>query len=333
MLQDEFEWIKSITPDSSYQKELVMGIGDDAALWSVNKEMDQVVCVDTMVEGVHFTKDTLSPYQVGYKALAVNLSDLGAMGAIPQFYLVSIAIAKDWNAEELSEVYKGMAVLASKYKTDLIGGDTVSTKGPLVLTVTVIGKVEKGKSLLRKNAKPGDSVFLTGVTGESAAGLQLLLKNTRHHHFSSDEKQLILQHQMPAPHIEQGRILASSGFRISLNDVSDGIASELNEIAEASQVALHIDENKIPVSRLLARYPKNEQLNFQLYGGEDYVLTGTVNQDQFEPLSKLFQQHSLKIFEIGKVGEAGNAAVYLHRNENESPEQITKQGFNHFRER
>lgn len=333
MLHDEFEWIKSITPDSFYQKELVMGIGDDAALWSVNKEMDQVVCVDTMVEGVHFTKDTLSPYQAGYKAFAVNLSDLGAMGAIPQFYLVSIAISKDWNEEELSEVYKGMADLALKYKTDLIGGDTVSTKGPLVLTVTVIGKVEKGKRLLRKNAKQGDSVFLTGVTGESAAGLQLLLKSTRHHHFSSDEQQMILQHQMPSPHIEQGRILASSGFRISLNDVSDGIASELNEIAEASQVTIHIDENKIPVSPLLARYPKNDQLKYQLYGGEDYVLTGTVAQDQFEPLSKLFQQYSLKIFEIGKVGEAGNAAVYLHRNENESPERIKKQGFNHFRER
>ncbi|MFE1246045.1 thiamine-phosphate kinase [Fictibacillus sp. NPDC058756] len=333
MLHDEFEWIKSITPNSSFQKELVTGIGDDAALWSVNKEMDQVVCVDTMVEGVHFTKDTLSPYQVGYKALAVNLSDLGAMGAIPQFYLVSIAISKDWNAEELGEVYKGMASLASKYKTDLIGGDTVSTKGPLVLTVTVIGKVEKGKRLLRKNAEPGDSVFLTGVTGESAAGLKLLLEKTRHHHFNSDEEQLILQHQMPAPHIEPGRILASSGFRISLNDVSDGIASELNEIAEASQVTIHIDENKIPVSPLLVRYPKNEQLKYQLFGGEDYVLTGTVAQDQFEQLSILFQQHSSEIFEIGKVGEAGNAAVYLYRNENESSERITKQGFNHFRER
>lgn len=333
MLHDEFEWITSITPDSAFQKELVMGIGDDAALWSVNEEMDQVVCVDTMVEGVHFTRDTLSPYQVGYKALAVNLSDLGAMGAIPQFYLVSIAIPNDWDERELSEVYKGMSNLATTYKTDLIGGDTVSTKGPLVLTVTVIGKVEKGKHLLRKNAQPGDSVFLTGITGESAAGLQLLLERTRHHHFNSDEEQLILQHQMPAPHIEQGRLLASSSFRTSLNDVSDGIASELNEIAEASQVTIHIDESKIPVSPLLATYPKNEQLKYQLFGGEDYVLTGTVAQDQFEPLSKLFKKQSLEIFEIGKVGEAGNAAVYLHRNENPSPELITKQGFNHFRER
>jgi thiamine-monophosphate kinase len=333
MLHDEFEWIKNITPDSSFQKELIAGIGDDAALWSVNEEMDQVVCVDTVVEGVHFTRDTLSPYQVGYKALAVNLSDLGAMGAIPQFYLVSIAIPKDWNEEELNEVYKGMTELASVYRTDLIGGDTVSTKGPLVLTVTVIGKVEKGKRLLRKNAKPGDCVFLTGVTGESAAGLQLLLEKTRHPSFNKNEEQLIKAHQMPAPHIDQGRILASSGFRISLNDVSDGIASELNEIAEASQVTIHIEEDKIPISPLLAKYPKNERVRHQLFGGEDYVLTGTVGADQFEQLRLLFRHHSLEIFEIGKVGEAGNAAVYLHRNEIESPELITKQGFNHFRER
>ncbi|MCM3719844.1 thiamine-phosphate kinase [Fictibacillus phosphorivorans] len=333
MLQDEFEWIKSITPNTSHQKELVMGIGDDAALWSVNNELDQVICVDTMVEGVHFIRDTLSPHQLGYKALAVNLSDLGAMGAIPQFYLVSIAISKDWNAVELNEIYKGMTELAARYKTDLIGGDTVSIKGPLVLTVTVIGKVEKGKRLLRSNAKPGDSVFLTGVTGESAAGLKLLLENTRHHSYSKNEKELILQHQMPAPHIEQGRLLASCSHRISLNDVSDGLASELNEIAESSQVSIHIEENKIPVSSRLASYPRNKQLDFQLYGGEDYVLTGTVAQDQFGSLREQFEQHSLKIFEIGKVGEAGKAAVYLHRDENESPEKITKQGFNHFRER
>jgi thiamine-monophosphate kinase len=333
MLRDEFEWIKSITPDSSFQKELITGIGDDAALWSVSEDMDQVVCVDTMVEGVHFTKETMSPYLAGYKALAVNLSDLGAMGAIPQFYLVSIAISKDWNVEELDEVYKGMADLAYKYKTDLVGGDTVSTKGPLVLTVTVIGKVEKGKRLLRKNAKPGDRVFLTGMTGESAAGLQLLLEKTRYHHFDSKEGQLVKQHQMPSPHIEQGRILALSGYRISLNDVSDGIASELNEIAEASGVMIHIEKDKIPASSLLAKLPRAEQLKHQLYGGEDYVLTGTVSQENFEELALLFKQSSLPFYEIGKVGEAGHSAVYLHSKEKETPELLTKQGFNHFRER
>lgn len=333
MLRDEFEWIKSITPASSFQKELVVGIGDDAALWTVDEGMDQVVCVDTMVEGVHFTRDTLSPYQIGHKALAVNLSDLGAMGAIPQFYLVSIAISKDWNEEVLQEVYKGMTDLANAYKTDLIGGDTVSTNGPLVLTVTVIGKVEKGKHLLRSNAKPNDVVFLTGATGDSAAGLSLLLEKKRHHVFNKEETPLIAQHQMPDPHIKQGRLLAQSGYRISLNDVSDGVASELNEIAEASNVAVHIDEDKIPFSAYLAQYPKNERLNHQLFGGEDYVLTGTIAKEDFKEIALIFKQHSLPLYEIGRVGEAGKAAVYLHRDHKREPELLTKKGFNHFRER
>ncbi|MBY6038591.1 thiamine-phosphate kinase [Fictibacillus nanhaiensis] len=332
-MHDEFEWIKSITPSSSFQKELIVGIGDDAALWSVDEKMEQVVCVDTMVEGVHFTKDTLSPYQIGHKALAVNLSDLGAMGAIPQFFLVSIAIPNEWSEQDLQEVYEGMKDLAKKYRTDLIGGDTVSTKGPLVLTVTIIGKVEKGTHLLRSHAKPDDIVFLTGVTGESAAGLHLLLEKTRHHSFSESEKRLVAQHQMPLPHIEQGRILSKSGFRISLNDVSDGIASELNEIAESSHVTIHIDEDKIPVSPFLEAFSIEERRNCQLYGGEDYVLTGTVSQQDYQALASLFKQQSLSLFVIGKVGEKENASVYLYHTNGRASNPLTKKGFNHFRER
>ncbi|KZE65657.1 thiamine monophosphate kinase [Fictibacillus phosphorivorans] len=331
-MKDEFDWIKSITPQHSFQKELVAGIGDDAALWSVNEHMDQVVCVDTMVEGVHFTRDTLSSYQVGFKALAVNISDVAAMGGIPQFYLVSIAISPDWNEEELKEIYEGMNELAKTHKMDLIGGDTVSTKGPLVLTVTVIGKVEKGRKLLRSYAKPDDIVFLTGTTGESAAGLDLLLLKTRHAVFTDNEKKWIHQHQMPIPHIEQGRILANSGYRISLNDVSDGIASELNEIAESSNVTIHIQRDKLPVSSSFAELQENGRLTHQLYGGEDYVLVGTASIEDFVKLTEAFQQHSLSLYEIGKVGEAGKTAVYLHK-KNEEPELLAKKGFNHFRER
>jgi thiamine-monophosphate kinase len=327
VLRDEFDWIKSITPSHSHQKDLLMGIGDDAAIWSVNEDMDQVVCVDTMVEGVHFTRDTLSPAQVGHKALAVNLSDIAAMGAIPQFYLVSIAISPEWTEDELSDIYEGMGKLADRYKTDLIGGDTVSTKGPLVLTVTVIGKVEKGKQLFRKNAEPGDIVFLTGTTGESAAGLQLLLNKTRQYSFNEDEASLTLQHQMPQPHIEQGRLLAKSGFRTALNDVSDGIASELNEIAEASNVTIHIDEERLPVTPVLKSFSKNERLSYQLYGGEDYVLVGTMAEKDFNQVVSEFDKSSLPLYRIGRVTERGETAVLLNQ------EPLTKKGFNHFRER
>ncbi|WP_416730252.1 thiamine-phosphate kinase [Fictibacillus sp. JL2B1089] len=332
MIKDEFEWINSITPRHFFQQEVVQGIGDDAALWSVNEEMNQIVCVDTMVEGVHFTRDTLSPYQTGFKALAVNVSDIAAMGGIPQFYLVSIAIPPEWSEDELQEIYRGMGDLAEKYKMDLMGGDTVSTKGPLVLSVTVIGKVEKGRSLLRSNARPGDSVFLTGTTGESAAGLNILLEKTRHAEFTSNEEKWTKEHQMPIPHIQQGRIFAGSGFRISLNDVSDGVASELNEIAEASNVSIHIERKSLPVSESLRDLPEADVINHQLFGGEDYVLVGTASEEDFKVLSDTFKQHELPLYEIGKVGEAGKAEVYLHK-QDEKPELLMKKGFNHFRER
>jgi thiamine-monophosphate kinase len=333
MIRDEFEWIKSITPSASYQEDLLIGIGDDAALWSVDSKMDQVVCVDTMVEGVHFTRKTLSPLQIGYKALAVNMSDIAAMGAIPMFYLVSIAIPKEWDENALQEIYKGMSELAKSLKTDLIGGDTVSTEGPLVLTVTVIGKVEEGRHLLRSRAKPDDVVFLTGEIGESAAGLKLLLDKTHHYPFTDQEAVLKNKHQMPVPHIEQGRLLAKSGFRIALNDVSDGIASELNEIAEASNVTIHIDENRLPASTSLEGYPRSEQVSLQLFGGEDYVLTGTMARENYRQMVSLFHQNDLPLYEIGRVGEAGKAAVYLHRSHEPERERLTKKGFNHFRER
>src|SRR5690606_8565119 len=134
------------------QSGLLAGIGDDAALVRPTPEMEQIICMDTMVEGVHFNSHTMDPYQIGYKALAVNISDIAAMGGIPTYYLVSIAIPKGWNEADLLSIYEGMAMLADKYAMDLIGGDTVSIADTLVITVTVLGEVERGKHLLRSYA-------------------------------------------------------------------------------------------------------------------------------------------------------------------------------------
>ena len=123
-MNDEFAFIASISSSKKNQASLVRGIGDDAAVYKGSDKEDEVVCVDTLVEGVHFRRDTLSPYQLGKKALAVNISDLAAMGANPIFYLVSIAVPSSWKESELTEIYKGMATLAGLYKMDLIGGDT-----------------------------------------------------------------------------------------------------------------------------------------------------------------------------------------------------------------
>ncbi len=327
-MNDEFAFIANISPKETKQSSLVKGIGDDAAVYQGSNDMDEVVCVDTMVEGIHFLRNTVSPYQLGKKALAVNISDLAAMGAIPSYYLVSIAIPSTWEEHELKDIFAGMATLATEYEIDLIGGDTVSTAGALVLTVTAIGRVERGRALYRNGAQPGDVLFLTGYVGSSAAGLNLLLDERDLCHFTEAEKELLLAHQEPRPHVSQGRLLANSGLRIALNDVSDGIASEAHEIAETSRVNITIDEDAIPFHPSMGQYPRDEQLEYGLFGGEDYVLMGTIARGDLPSLHATFREHCHPFYIIGSV-EEGEGNVYLKKANR--IKKLEKRGYNHFR--
>ncbi|HET7578756.1 MAG TPA: thiamine-phosphate kinase [Bacillales bacterium] len=320
-MQDEFSFIHQITPKRSSQPSLIHGIGDDAALFAGEDGFEEIVCMDTMVEGIHFTRQTMSPFDIGYKALAVNVSDIAAMGGMPTYYLVSVAVPQSWG-DELKEVYQGMADLAKAHEMDLIGGDTVSAETAFVLTVTVLGRVEKGRHLLRSSAKPGDLVFVTGPLGDSAAGLSLLLKNGRAHPFSNDQQKLIRAHQRPVPQVKAGRILSALSTRIALNDVSDGIASEANEIAEASGVTLVLDYEKLPRSKVLRTFSTEKQREWVLFGGEDFQLIGTVPETKARKLEKQFP-----VTFIGTV-EEGEAEVILK--ENGQIKRLERKGFNHF---
>ncbi|WP_318036106.1 thiamine-phosphate kinase [Halobacillus salinarum] len=181
---DEFSFIQSIRPSAYHQESLIKGINDDAAVFEP-KDRQVVTSVDTMVNGVHFSKDTMEPFHMGFRALAANLSDLAAMGSKPAFYLVSIVVPDHFIQQELHELYRGMRELAEEYRIDLIGGDTVSGK-ELTISITVIGYVEKGKARYRSHAQPGDLVFATGTLGDSRGGLECLLKG-----FNPSEKGII----------------------------------------------------------------------------------------------------------------------------------------------
>lgn len=326
-MNDEFEWLKKIKAGSHRNHNVIQGIGDDAALLKGKAETNQILCLDTMVEGIHFTKDTMEPFHIGYKALASNISDIAAMGGRPLYYLVSVALSNSWTETELLSIYEGMHHLADTYKMTLLGGDTVSTKDSLVLSITVIGEVEKNRKLLRSNARAGDIVFVTGMLGDSAAGLALLLKHTKKHPFTANEKKLILSHQMPRPHVEEGRLLAGSHSRISLNDISDGIASEANEIAEASGVTLTLFYDRLPKSGELADYLPEQQEQWILNGGEDYILMGTMPREIFRDMQRKFNENGMLLFEVGIV-TAGNPEVYLIKNQERI--LLNKQGYNHF---
>jgi len=325
-IQDEFAFIEEIKPKKSYQSTLVTGIGDDAAIYKSNKGMNQIICADTMVEEIHFSKRTMSPFQIGYKALAVNISDIAAMGGNPTFYLVSIAIPEGWSQEDLVSIYKGMESLAAEYQVDLIGGDTVSTHHSLLISVTVIGEVENDKLLLRSNAKAGDIVFVTGTLGDSAAGLELLLKHGNTYKFTSDEEYLTLRHQFPSPRIANGRFLATFD-RVSLNDISDGIASEANEIAEASNVSIILNEDLLPLSSQLKKYNQELAIELALFGGEDFELIGTMSEGDWRTIPPEMKE-GFTI--VGKVIESTESPKVLLKKDDEFI-HLEKKGYNHFK--
>nr|WP_214484447.1 thiamine-phosphate kinase [Bacillus sp. SM2101] len=324
---DEFSLINKIKPQVVNQSSLIMGIGDDAALVSSQDKFDQIICIDTMVEEVHFKRSTMKPYQIGFKALAANISDVAAMGGIPLYYLISIAIPKHWTEEDILVIYAGMNDLARNYDMDMIGGDTVSTNGPLVISVTVIGEVEKGKKLFRSNAKDGDIVFVTGTLGDSSAGLQLLLAKGIKYSYQLTEKELVNKHQMPYPRVEIGRLLTCYN-RVALNDISDGLASEANEIAEASNVSIYLEEGQIPLSKQIYDVCSNEAIIKALYGGEDYELIGTLPQSDWNHFEKECLKHNYKVTAIGQV-KSGPSEVLLQTNDGKV-KTIEKKGYNHF---
>ncbi|MBM7663317.1 thiamine-monophosphate kinase [Bacillus mesophilus] len=320
-IHDEFEFIKQITPKHQLNSDVIVGIGDDAAIIRPYTGKDVIACTDTMVEEVHFSRITMSPFHIGYKALAANISDVAAMGGTPKFYLVSLVVPTSWSEEELVEIYKGMEELAQQYQMVLIGGDTVSTSGPLVVNVMVMGSILQDKSLKRSDALPGDLVFLTGTVGDSAAGLHILLNE------KDSNEYLVKRHQLPTPQGQAGILLSNLG-RVALNDISDGVASEAIEIAEASQVDIELDASLIPLSAEILTFGHEQAINWALYGGEDYELIGTISSEKWSELERVFAQDDIKITKIGKVIRgSGNVSL----KSGDSVKQLKKQGYNHFK--
>lgn len=320
---DEFEFIEKITP-KSYHQATIKGIGDDAAVLSLSQEKT-VIAMDTFVEGVHFIKDkTISPYLLGKRILTANLSDLAAMGARPVSYLVSVTKSSDWSNEELLDCFEGMRDLGNTYQMDLIGGDTVSAK-VFSLTITIIGQTNRVR--YRHEAKPGDIIFVTGTLGDSRAGLEILLNDLNN--LNEKHSYLIERHQEPTARLEFSNNLSKIA-RLCLNDVSDGLSSELNEIAQASHVNLIIDESLIPVSKSLMDFNHEKTREWKLAGGEDYELLGSSCESNWQLIKEEAEKMKVKVTKIGVVADkTTEPKVYLK--EGESLSVLKSKGYNHFK--
>lgn len=333
-LQDEFALIEHLThrlPESTRTGPGVKtGIGDDAAVLSCEPGDEWLATTDSMVEGVHFAAATIPWRDIGYKCVAASISDIAAMGGIPRYVLMSLVLSgtgQELALQSLEDLYDGIGDCAVMYNCQVVGGNVTRTSGPVVLTSTVLGTVPSGRALLRSGAQPGDLVFVTGPVGASAAGLQLLLHPRT---IPADEAlPLYRAHQRPTPQVTAGTVLREVGAS-SCNDISDGLASELNEIAKASGVRLRIDRARIPIIpevRNFARLEGIDPLRYALYGGEDYQLVGTAEPFAFARALTQLQALGINLTQIGRV-ERGDGVVA--EGGGRGLEVIEAKGYNHF---
>ena len=249
---------------------LVIGIGDDAAVWRCTAR-HQIATTDTMVEGVHFRLDTVTWYELGWKSLAVNISDIAAMGGLPRYALVTLGLSGSEELESILELYRGMLDVAGRFETVIAGGDMVSSPQAVMVSITVFG--EGGDALLtRTAARPGDAIAVTGFTGTSGAGMRMLSTGMK---LEAKAAQLLRRaHQEPVPRVPEGQALVSSGVRSAM-DVSDGLVGDLAKLCRASGVGARLYLDRVPVHPLVREYFPNDWAELALHGGEDYELLFT----------------------------------------------------------
>ncbi len=305
----EFGLIRNIQQNFSRKiLSTLIGIGDDAAAVMVSSSKVLLATTDLLLEGVHFDLSYSDFYSLGWKSAAVNLSDIAAMGGIPRFCLTSLGLPSNIKVEQVNEFYRGFGAIAGKHGLGLVGGDTCGSQKGMVISVTILGEVEKSRVLTRSGARPGDSIFTTGTLGDSAAGMEILrskkskVKSKKKKARSQESRvmSLIQKHLRPTPRVDEGRKIALSGCASAMIDISDGLSSDLGHICEQSGVGAEVYADKIPISTELKQHSgglKNTVLHYALAGGEDYELLFTAPEMKLRKLSGLKMQAT----EIGKI--------------------------------
>jgi thiamine-monophosphate kinase len=302
----------------------VLGVGDDAAIVRPRNGAELVVTTDLLVSGRHFRPDA-DPAQLGHKALAVNLSDIAAMGAAPRWATLALAVPKA-DPRWLALFSRGFMRLARRHGVDLVGGDT--TRGPLAVCVQVIGEVPAGKALRRDGARSGDDVWVSGRLGD--AGLVLAATAGQVPLSRREQARLAPRLHVPTPRIELG--IALRGIAHSAIDISDGLLADLGHICERSRLAAVVEMKRIPRSATLHRHLSRAAARTALLaGGDDYELCFTAGRRQRERIVRLARRLRVALTRIGTMAprRRRRAAVTVLGNEGRAL-TLTRRGFDHF---
>jgi len=307
----------------SQDKQLIIGIGDDAAAWHGDTSI-QLATVDSLIEGVHFTLGTVSWNELGWKALAVNLSDIAAMGGVPRYALVSLALPGHTEVEDVTDLYRGMVELAQQFGVAIVGGDTSSA--PVVaITITILGSTRsQGKHILtRSTAKPGEEIAVTGYLGAAASGSEMLAKRLQFDPEATACFKRAFLH--PYPRIAEGQILVEQGVKTAI-DISDGLISDLNHICKASQVGARIEADRVPIEPKVKAKFGDRALELALSGGEDYELLFTGSA---EVIDKVRAAVSCPITVVGEIITDKTGKITLV-DRKEKPLNLGRGGWEHF---
>ena len=281
----------------------MLGIGDDCAVIPAGKS-EFVYSTDMLVEGVHFLRDAASPEDIGWKSLAVNLSDIAAMGGTPTATFLSIALPKDVQGEWAERFIEGYAKLSKKFNVPLLGGDTTSSLRDIAINVGVLGRAPLGKSVKRSGASVDHGIYVTGNLGDSAGGLQAILNNWDK---TQEVDSLIESHIKPMPRIEEGQVLMNTELIGAMMDISDGLSSELMHICKQSNVGCRIYEERIPIDYQTAIMAEELNMNVMtcaLNGGDDYELLFTVSIADHEKVASMKDVHVIGHIVAPSMGKA-----------------------------
>ncbi len=311
----EFDLIARIRARAGTRGDVVLGIGDDAALLAIPPGTELVVTADTLNAGVHFFPD-VAPADLGWKALAVNLSDLAAMGARPAWCTLSLSLPQA-DPAWIEGFLDGFCDLAARHGIALVGGDT--TRGPLSVSITAMGQVEAGHALRRDGARVGDEIWVTGTPGDAAAALQALLSG------AAVDRALRARLDRPTPRVEAGRGLL--GVASACVDISDGLLADLGHLCRRSGVGAQVQLEQLPVSRALAGFRPQLRWAWQAGGGDDYELCFTAAPQRADEVQAALDFAGVPGARIGRI-VAGQGVQALDAAG--APWQAPRVGYDHF---
>jgi len=315
-----------------YRNDVRVGVGDDVAVLRLDDQRYQLATCDIQVEGAHFLRHSITPYQLGRKAAAINLSDIAAKGGMPQHFLVSLALPPDTEVSWVDALYDGLCEEAGQYGADIVGGNMAKTDGPIVVDVFLLGQVRQEEALLRCGARAGDLVLVTGWLGEAAGGMALLLQSDLAVG-KEEAEQLLAAHLTPTPRVGEGRAIASKRLATAMIDLSDGLSSDIGHICDESHVGVRIWADRLPVSRATRRVAElTGRLDWALalQGGEDYELCFTAPPEAERELAAAVKEATgTEVTCVGEVlPEEGDRWVQVPDG-GEIP--LKREGWDHFR--